>query len=107
VKHRIVLKLYITGQAAWAERNLDRLCRYFEAGGRADVEATVVDVLAAPQLAEAHRIIATPTLVKEHPLPARKVIGDLSDLDRVASFLGLEERALDAPTGSTHGHGMF
>jgi circadian clock protein KaiB len=55
----------------------------------------VIDVLEQPQAAEEEKILATPTLVKELPPPARRVIGDLSDTEKV--FLGLD--LVPAPGG--------
>lgn len=83
-----VLKLYITGQTPRSERaiaNLRQLCQH-ELEGRYEVE--VVDVLEHPQLAEDEKILATPTLVRCLPPPLRRVIGDLSELEKV--LLGLD-----------------
>jgi circadian clock protein KaiB len=49
----------------------------------------IIDVLERPQLAEDERILVTPTLIKPLPLPSRRVIGDLSDMDKVLSELDL------------------
>ncbi len=54
----------------------------------------VIDVLERPQLAEDEKILATPMVVKELPLPIRRIIGDLSDSERV--LLGLDLRPSDA-----------
>jgi circadian clock protein KaiB len=81
------LRLYVSGQAInsrAAIRNLESLRAKLSAG--ADVE--VVDVRERPELAEEDRILATPTLVRREPEPVRKIIGDLSDIDRV--LVGLE-----------------
>ena len=88
---RYLLKLYVTGQTPRSLRaiaNLRRLCEQ-ELGGR--YEMVVVDVLERPQLAEDEKILATPTVVKELPLPIRRIIGDLSDSEKV--LLGLDLRA--------------
>jgi circadian clock protein KaiB len=88
---RYLLKLYVTGQTPRSLRataNLRRLCEE-ELGGR--YEMVVIDVLERPQLAEDDKILATPTVVKELPLPIRRIIGDLSDSERV--LLGLDLRA--------------
>lgn len=85
---KTLLKLYITGETARtraAAENLRRLCEE-ELGGRYEVQ--VIDVLKHPQLAEDEKILATPTLIKELPLPVRRVIGDLSDTGKV--LLGLD-----------------
>ena len=83
-----ILKLFITGQIGrshLAVQNLRRICE--EAlSGRYDLE--VIDVLEQPQRAEDHQILATPTVVKEAPAPARRIIGDLSDSGKV--LLGLD-----------------
>ena len=65
--------------------NLRRICEE-ELEGRYDLE--IIDVLEQPQAAEDARILATPTLIKQLPPPLRRVIGDLSDKDKV--LLGLE-----------------
>jgi circadian clock protein KaiB len=81
--------LYVTGVTARTERavvNLRRLCDE-ELRGR--YELTIVDVLDRPDVAETERILATPLLVKESPLPKRRITGDLSDARRVLHVLGL------------------
>lgn len=86
----VVLQLYVTGDTPRSQRalaNLQRLCDQHLAG-RYSLE--VVDVLTMPHLAEAARILATPTLVRLHPAPPRRVIGDLSDDRRVLDGLDLD-----------------
>jgi circadian clock protein KaiB len=81
--------LYVTGQSsrsAQAIGNLHRVCQE-KLGGNCQV--TIIDVLEQPEIAEEERIIATPTLVKSSPAPARRIIGDLSDMDEVGLRLGL------------------
>jgi circadian clock protein KaiB len=83
-----VLTLYVTGQSARSQRavaNLRELC----AGLGDRCELTVVDVLERPQAAEDERILATPTVIRRLPLPLRRVIGDLSDRDKVVLWLDL------------------
>ena len=84
-----LLRLYVAGQGAVSQRaveDLRRLCK--EAlGGACELE--VVDVLAQPEAAEAANILALPTVVRERPLPARRVIGDLGDRERVLEGLDL------------------
>ena len=65
--------------------NLKRICEQ-ELEGQYDLE--IIDVLEYPDLAEDEKILATPTLIKSLPLPLRRVIGDLSDKEKV--LLGLE-----------------
>ena len=94
-----VLRLYVTGntpKTALAIANLQRICAD-ELGGRYEME--VVDVLEHPELAEADKVLATPTLIKRLPPPLRRVIGDLSDRQKV--LFGLEVRP-SAGAGAKH-----
>jgi circadian clock protein KaiB len=85
---KYLLKLYITGQTPRSERaiaNLRRICEE-ELGGQYDM--VIIDILERPQLAEDEKIIATPALIKQLPPPLRRIIGDLSDTEKV--LLGLD-----------------
>lgn len=85
---KYVLKLYVTGKTSRAERaiqNMRKICND-DLGGRYELD--IIDVLERPQLAEEEKILATPTLIKQIPPPLRRIIGDLSDRDRV--LLGLD-----------------
>lgn len=87
---KYLLKLYVTGTSPRAEvaiANLRRICEQ-ELSGQYQLE--IIDVLEQPQVAEDDRILATPTLIKQLPPPLRRVIGDLSDKEKV--LLGLEVR---------------
>jgi circadian clock protein KaiB len=86
------LKLYVAGQTAKsmaALENLKRVCETHLAG-RYHIE--VVDLLVNPKLAAGDQILAVPTLVRKFPEPIRKIIGDLSDEDRV--LVGLDVQPL-------------
>lgn len=94
-----VLKLYVTGTSPRTEtaiRNLRRICDE-ELSGQYELE--IVDVLKSPQVAEDDRILATPTLIKQLPPPLRRVIGDLSDKEKV--LLGLEVQSRPAAPRAT------
>lgn len=89
------LRLYVSGASGPSHRavaNLRELCSR-ELAGRSQVE--VVDVIENPALADEDKILATPTLVRRLPLPVRKIIGDLSDRERV--FQGLDLPVASAP----------
>ena len=75
--------------------NLRRICEQ-ELGGQYDLE--IIDVLQFPDVAEEEKILATPTLIKSLPLPLRRVIGDLSDKEKV--LLGLEVHPVPGDTGA-------
>jgi len=88
---KIILRLYITGHTPNSKRaitNLRKICDE-ELSGQYDMK--IIDVLENPQLAEDERIIATPALIKELPPPLRRIIGDLSDTERVLLGLDLVE----------------
>lgn len=96
---KYTLTLYVTGtspRTKIAIDNLNRICTQ-DLSGRYELE--IVDVLEHPQRAEDERILATPTLIKKLPPPLRRVIGDLSDKDKV--LLGLEVRPAVKPSSST------
>lgn len=85
---KYLLRLFVTGASSrtgTAIANLRRICEQ-ELEGQYDLE--IIDVLQYPDLAEDEKILATPTLIKSLPLPLRRVIGDLSDKEKV--LLGLE-----------------
>ena len=84
------LRLYTAGQtpkSLAAFRNLKKVCEE-HLPGRYEIE--VIDLLANPRLAKDHQIVAIPTLVRKLPDPIRKIIGDLSDVDR--TLVGLDLR---------------
>lgn len=86
------LKLYIIGYTSMAKKaikNLQDICALPELQGI--YEAEVVDLLKNPQLAESEKIIATPVLIKELPEPLRRIIGDLSDREKVLVGLNISE----------------
>jgi circadian clock protein KaiB len=83
-----VLRLYVTGltpRSARAIKNLQVICDEYLAG-RYDLE--VVDIYQQPVLTKGEQIIAAPTLIKKLPLPMRRIIGDMSNRERV--LLGLD-----------------
>jgi circadian clock protein KaiB len=84
-----LLKLYVTGHTPRSERaiaNLRRLCREQLCG---QFELVIIDVLENPRLAEEEGVLVTPTLIKELPPPLRRIIGDLSGVDKVLLRLEL------------------
>jgi len=85
---RYVLKLYITGQTPNSVRALENLKRLAQEVLKDNYEIMVIDILKEPELAERDKILATPTLVKQLPPPVRKIVGDLSNRDKV--LLGLD-----------------
>ena len=88
-----VLKLYVTGGTPRADRaiaNLRHICSSLLEGR---CELRVIDVIEEPESADEDRILVTPTLIRQMPLPSRRVLGDLSDKERVVSWLDLQQEA--------------
>ena len=83
-----LLKLYVAGNTPNSMRALKTLRNILETEFRGVYALKVIDVLKNPQLAEEDKILATPTLAKILPPPVRRIIGDLSDRERV--LIGLD-----------------
>jgi circadian clock protein KaiB len=97
---KYLLKLYVAGGNARAEAAIANLRRICDEDLKGEYALEIIDVLKNPEAAEKERILATPTLIKQLPPPLRRVIGDLSDKDKV--LLGLEVRSDSARRGETH-----
>ncbi len=78
-----ILKLYIAGKTARASRAIANLHRICDKELPDQFKLEVIDVLEDPDRAEEDKILATPTLIKSLPPPLRRVIGDLSDTEKV------------------------
>ena len=87
---KVVLSLYVAGdtpKSRSAMSNLRKICVQ-HLDGRYRIK--VIDLLKNPKLARDHQILALPTLVRQLPVPIRKIIGDLSDTERVLVGLDIE-----------------
>jgi circadian clock protein KaiB len=90
------LRLYVAGQtpkSIAAITNIRKLCDQYLAG-RYTID--IVDLMTDPALAQRHQIVAIPTLIRELPEPIKRIIGDLSNTQRV--LMGLD---IEAPDGIT------
>ena len=85
---KMILKLYVTGKTAKSERAISNLKALIQNEMEDSYELIVIDVLERPQLAEDEKIIATPMLIKELPPPIKRIIGDLSNKEKM--LLGLD-----------------
>lgn len=88
------LTLYVAGEtpkSVAAIRNLEKICAEHLGEGRYQID--VIDLRKAPQLAREHNIVAIPTLVRQLPIPIQKIIGDLSDTQKVLVSLQIESNA--------------
>jgi len=91
--HDYVLKLYIAGSTPGSTAAVEALSAICEQHLRGRYQLQIIDVYQQPELARAQQIIAVPTLVKHLPEPTRRILGDLSDAQRVMSGLGLKPRS--------------
>ena len=92
IEETYLLRLYVAGQtpkSILAFRNLKQICEE-HLHGRYEIE--VIDLIENPQLAQGDQILAVPTLVRRLPEPIKKIIGDLSNTERVLVGLDLQVR---------------
>jgi circadian clock protein KaiB len=87
------LRLYVAGKTAKSVTALTNLKKYCEEHLQGQYKIEVVDLLVHPQLAEGDQIFAIPTLVRKVPEPIRKIIGDLSNEEKV--LVGLNIRPVN------------
>jgi len=91
-KAAYVLRLYVTGMTPKSTRaiaNIGELCKEHLAGR---YELEVIDIYQQPKLTKEEQIIASPTLIKKLPLPLRRLIGDMSDTERVLVGIDLKPK---------------
>jgi circadian clock protein KaiB len=88
---KTVLRLYVTGTTPRSLQAIKTLKEICEKDLQGNFDMSIIDVLERPQLAEHEKILATPTLIKELPPPLRRVIGDLSEKEKV--LIGLDLHA--------------
>jgi circadian clock protein KaiB len=86
--HYYLLKLYITGNTPKSQRAIANLIEICNSQLEDQYELKIIDVLEEPELAETERILVTPTLIKQLPQPIQRIIGDLSNADKL--LLGLD-----------------
>ncbi|MGJ4888777.1 circadian clock KaiB family protein [Bradyrhizobium sp. HKCCYLR20261] len=97
------LGLFVTGQTSNSLRAMENLRRIVQQELNIPCEIDIIDVLEHPQIAEDEKIVATPTLVKRHPGPVRKIIGDLSDTRKVLLGLGILQNSSTVQLGKEEG----
>lgn len=83
------LRLYVAGETAKSVLALKNLRKYCETHLKGQYSIEVIDLLLKPQLAEGDQIFAIPTLVRKVPEPIRKIIGDLSNEEKVLVGLNI------------------
>lgn len=96
-EEQYILRLYVTGTTPRSLRAIQNLRKMCEVNLPGRYQMEVVDIYQQPDEAQSSQIVVTPTLIKALPLPARRLIGDLSNLDRVLISLDIVSSRTDDP----------
>ena len=96
---RYTLRLFVAGTTANSLRAIENLRRICDVHLADRVDLEIIDIYQQPERAGQHQIVAAPTLVKVLPPPLRRIIGDLSEEQRVLRGLELEPSPLSGPDG--------
>ena len=83
------LKLFVTGASPNSIRAISNIKNICDSNLKDSYELEIIDVYQQPLMAEREQIIALPLLVKKYPLPERRLIGDLTDREKVLKGLGI------------------
>ena len=89
---KYLLKLYITNLTPKIEGSVDKLRDVCDQELNGEYEFNIINILEHPQLAEGDRVLATPTLIKQLPEPMKRIIGDISNTEKVLIGLDLKQR---------------
>lgn len=89
---KYILKLYITGNSLKSQRAITNLLKLCQEELSNQYQLEIIDVLEEPQKAEKEKILVTPTLIKQLPQPLQRIIGDLSNREKVIYGLDLVEK---------------
>ena len=85
----LILKLYVTNLTPKIETAVERLKDTCNTELNGEFDLSVINILENSQMAEDDRVLATPTLIKQIPDPVKRIIGDISNIDKVMVNLGL------------------
>jgi circadian clock protein KaiB len=89
----VLLRLFVMGNSQRSLRALEAVQAMCAELLNNSVRVEVVDVISQPDIAETEKILATPTLIRQAPGPARRLVGDLGEPGRVIDLLGLQDYA--------------
>ena len=95
-EEKFVLRLYVAGASERSRQAILRVRRLFQAELKGACELKIIDIYQQPILARDGQIVATPTLVKELPLPVRRFIGNLTNTQRLVVALDLATKGKTA-----------
>ena len=83
-----IFKLYIAAMTPKTEASIGKFRHFCQKELDGSFDLKVINIMESPHFAEVDRILATPTLIKEHPLPITRTFGDISDVEKVLGKLG-------------------
>jgi circadian clock protein KaiB len=86
---KYILRLYVAGMSPRSVRAIENIRKICEESLKGRYELDVIDVYQQPELAKKEQLLAAPTLIKKLPLPLRRLIGDMSDKERILVGLDL------------------
>jgi circadian clock protein KaiB len=89
---KFILRLYITGMTPNSKRAVENVKRICEEHLEGRYSLEIIDIYQQPQLAEGDQIFAAPTLIKQLPHPLKKMIGDMSNTDKVLFGLDIRKK---------------
>lgn len=89
-RETFVFRLYVTGASPNSMRAISNIKKIFSKHLHNHYELEIIDVYQQPAVARKDNIIALPLLIKKHPLPERRLIGDMSDMEKVLYNIGLQ-----------------
>ncbi len=88
-REKYILRLYVTGMSSRSTRAIENVRKICDENLRGRYELEVIDVLQQPEYVKKEQLLAAPTLIKKLPLPLRRLIGDMSNKERVLVGLDL------------------
>jgi circadian clock protein KaiB len=91
---KFILKLYVTGASALSSKAVQNIRNFCEEHLQGRYELEVIDIYQHPELLQSEEIIAAPTLIKKLPPPLRKLIGDMSDEEKILVGLNIQAREM-------------
>ena len=91
-QEKYILRLYVTGLTQRSTKAITNVKGFCETYLKGRYELEVIDIYQQPHLAKGEQIIAAPTLINKHPLPLRKLIGDMSDQEKFLVGIDLRPR---------------
>jgi circadian clock protein KaiB len=87
---KVILRLYIVGDKARSQKAIADVQKIISENLKNNCRLEIVDLFLNPQEAEKHNIVATPTLIKAYPKPEKRIVGDLSNKEKLLIGLDLE-----------------